>query len=686
LVKRSTIVTVVGLAAAVVLVLGSSVLVSYEITSWNRVKPGVAVLDVPVGGLTLHEAQAKLEPTTLAILDQPLQVQLDQHTWTTSARQLGVHLDPGVLAQSAYAVGRDSAPLSVLQTQVDVLRDGVDVPVSGQADGAELDNLVSQIAAQVDHPAVDAHLALHAEGTIEFTPSATGLQVDQVATRGAIAQALVSGQTQVTPITQTLQPAVTTDQVSAAHDQLQKVLNPQPLQLTAAEYARTLAPSDIQQLITLNQPSGSDPASVTVNTDALQPVVDDITHSVNQDAVNARFTWNGKQLSVIRPSQPGRSVDAQATTDALTAAILAGARSVDLPVATDTPSVTADDGAKLGIHDLIESSTTSFAGSVPEKAYNIKLAAQRLNGVVVPPGATFSFNDEVGPTTLEAGFQWGFGLTTGDNGGAHTVPSVAGGICQVATTLFQPVFWSGYQIEERYWHLYWIPAYTSKNVVGLDATVDEDAGLDFKWINPTNNYVLIQSSTDADHVTFSLYGTKPDWKVQVDPAVITNRVSPDTTPEVEAEPLLPWGRVIPVETARDGFTVVISRHVLAPDGSTLRDLSLKSIYQPGRNVTLVGSGNAPNSSAVTSAVNRLLGSQKPAAAAAPAPVPATPARAAVPAAAPLAAAPAAPATFQTGNGPRTLDQIREELRNAGWGGGSDQDAVATYRRLADAAH
>jgi vancomycin resistance protein YoaR len=77
---------------------------------------------------------------------------------------------------------------------------------------------------------------------------------------------------------------------------------------------------------------------------------------------------------------------------------------------------------------------------------------------------------------------------------------VAGGICQVATTLFQPVFWAGYQLEERYWHLYWIPAYTSHGVLGLDATVDEDAGLDFKWTNTTSNYVLIQSDGDDEKV------------------------------------------------------------------------------------------------------------------------------------------------------------------------------------------
>src|SRR5262249_39615079 len=153
---------------------------------------------------------------------------------------------------------------------------------------------------------------------------------------------------------------------------------------------------------------------VTVNTDALQPLLDEISKSVDKPATNARFTWDGASLGVLRPSQEGRGLDQGAARDALSAQLLSGARTIDLPVVPVPPAVSSDDGgASLGIRELIESSTTSFAGSVPEKAYNIQLAARRLNGVVVPPGGMFSFNAEVGPTTLEAGFKWGFGLTTG---------------------------------------------------------------------------------------------------------------------------------------------------------------------------------------------------------------------------------------------------------------------------------
>ena len=57
---------------------GPSSVVAFELSSWDRVKPGVTVLEVPVGGLTQEQAQAQLAPRALSILDQSVQVQLDQ--------------------------------------------------------------------------------------------------------------------------------------------------------------------------------------------------------------------------------------------------------------------------------------------------------------------------------------------------------------------------------------------------------------------------------------------------------------------------------------------------------------------------------------------------------------------------------------------------------------------------------
>jgi len=660
-VAASTVWKGLGLALGAALVFAVAVAGGYELTTWDRVAPGVSVLDVPVGGLTLEQAQARIAPRTQTILDQQLTLQLDDRTWQTSARSLGVRLDATRLAESAYVIGRDDSPLTRLRAQLDGMRRGVDVPVVEEADGARLDRLVASIAAEVNKPAREAHLSLSDSGEISFGTSETGLLLDQPASRAQIVQALTTGGAQAQLVYRVLTPALTTGQVAAAHEQLERILGTQPVRLTAAEYSRTLEREDVLGLLTLNLPAGAGTASVTLNENAVQPLLDEASRSVAQQPLNARLTWNGTKLTVTRPSKEGRGLDSGAA-EVLMRELLVGTRDITLPVVVVKPEVPADEAlAKLDGPALIEESTTSFKGSVPEKAHNIQLAAARLNGVVVPPHGMFSFNDEVGPTTLEAGFEWGFGLVTGAQGGAHTVPSVAGGICQVATTLFQSVFWGGYQLEERFWHLYWIPNYTSRDVVGLDATVDGDSGLDFKWINPTDDFVLIQASAGAESVTFRLYGRKPPWKVSLDPAVISDRVAPDPTPDVQEEPLLAWGRVVPVETARDGFQVVLTRHVVGTDpAAKTRDLVLKSIYQPGHNVTLVGTGGAPDAASVAAAVERVRGNLQP-------------------------AAPAAPTRYETANGQKTIAQIREELRQAGWGGGSDQDAVATYKRMAEAA-
>ena len=661
--RLSRILLAAGLIVAAGIVFVAAALAGLELSSGERILPGVRVLGLPVGGLTRDAAVATLSPRSVAILDQPIELRAGARQWTTSPRALGARLDPTELASAAYNVGHQGPLAARVREQLRTLQADTDVSVTSSADGGAIETLLARIAADIDRIPKEAVLDLGDDGTITFETSQTGLALDRSGARSLVNSALAEGHPSVVLPTRTLMPAIATDHVADARERLVRMLHdPAPVQLNFTDKTWTLERAELLSMVTLHPAGPASPASVELQDEPLQALVQRAAHDVDQDPREARFTLSNGQLTVLRASRDGRAVNQPAAVDLLKSRIEAGERTVALPVDVVRPAVASEDAASLGIRELIDESTTAFAGAIPEKAHNIQLAAARLNGVVVPPGGTFSFNTEVGPTTLEAGFQWGFGLTTGgQSGGVHTVPSVAGGICQVATTLFQPVFWAGYQLEERYWHLYWIPSYTSRGLVGLDATVDSDAGLDLKWINPTEHPVLIQASTDAEHVTFRLYGQKPPWSVHVDEPLISNRVTADPTPEVQPEPSLPWGRVLAVESARDGFDVVLDRHVLPNDGHPARELVLKSVYAPSHTVTLVGTGGAPDPISVSAAVERVLDSQQPAGAAARA---------------------AGPATYATPNGPRTLAQIRDELRRAGWGGGSDQDALETYNRVA----
>jgi vancomycin resistance protein YoaR len=603
----------------------------FEIANWGKISPGVTVLGMDMGGLSRPEAVAHLLPGVQQQLDRPLDITAadSEQTWHTTARALGLRLNPEELVGAAYDVGRSGSPLDRLGDQMDALFRGRAVTLDNTTDVSALDTALNSMAAQINRVPVDATLSIGKDGTIKANDAQAGAALNIEASREQLNTALNGNSQSITLVIDSVPPAVPDADLQSARDQLDRWLGSDAptLTITFEDQSWQLEHADLAKLVSLSGGARpGQPASVSLNSKALQDWAAGVAKQVDQPVQDARFAFNGGNLKVLRPSAQGRKVDQAALVQSVQDALMSGTTSVQLPVSTVDPSVTEEDAQSMGITELIDKGSTSFAGSVPEKVHNIQLAAERLNGVVVPPGATFSFNDSVGPTTIDAGFEWGFGIESGD-AGPRTVPSVAGGICQVATTLFQPVFWSGYQLEERYWHLYWIPAYTSRGVVGLDVTVDSDSGLDFKWTNTTSTYILIQADTDSSNIYFGLYGNKPPWKVQVDDAKITNRTPPDTTPLAQAEPTLPWGRTLLVETARDGFDAEVVRHVMPTDGSKERDLDLKSSYQPARTVTLVGSKGKPAAASIDTAIQNVLDAQRSRPAAAPAPATTRPATA-----------------------------------------------------------
>src|SRR5262249_51537428 len=159
----------------------------------DRVMPGVRILGVPVGGLAVSEASAELSPRAAALLDQPLTIQFDDKSWSTSPRGMGLQLDPDDLAASAFQVGRNEPPLQLLREQVALLHGGAALSVSRTAAGSEVDALLARIASELDHPAVNAEIGLADDGTINFRPSQPGLEVDRAASRDQIGLALTTG-------------------------------------------------------------------------------------------------------------------------------------------------------------------------------------------------------------------------------------------------------------------------------------------------------------------------------------------------------------------------------------------------------------------------------------------------------------------------------------------------------------
>ena len=171
---------------------------------------------------------------------------------------------------------------------------------------------------------------------------------------------------------------------------------------------------------------------------------------------------------------------------------------MSVPLLLTEPELTT---AKLEANlfkDVLGSGSTTCAGP-SNRWYNIDLAAKRLNGTILLPGETFSYNDTVGPYTLASGYK---AAGTYQNG--QSVDATAGGICQLSSNLYWVTLKANLEIVERHKHQFnggYMP------VIGTDATVWSDQ-LDFRFQNNTDYPIKIESYLDKNHkLHVTIYGT-----------------------------------------------------------------------------------------------------------------------------------------------------------------------------------
>jgi vancomycin resistance protein YoaR len=246
-----------------------------------------------------------------------------------------------------------------------------------------------------------------------------------------------------------------------------------------------------------------------------------------------------------------------------------------LPARYTPPKPSLRDLYALGVRAHLATGETDFRGSHPNRVHNLRLAASRLDGLLVPQGA-FSFNRAVGEVSEKTGYKEAYVIV-----GDRTEQGVGGGLCQVSTTLFRAVYLAGLPILERYPHSYLVRYYTPP---GLDASVYQPYR-DFRFANDTPGHLYIQVSVQGTKLRFHLFGTK-DREVRLEGPTLTDRKPP--LPERRIlDPSLPPGAVKQVDFAAEGMTVVWKRTVRYRDGKERKE-TLRSTYQPWGAVYLVG--------------------------------------------------------------------------------------------------
>jgi vancomycin resistance protein YoaR len=490
-----------------------------------------------------------------------------------------------------------TVPPSTLRTWLQISTDAAGAPVvADKLDEAKLTSFVQGLAADLKRDPKDAVLALPNYATsASLTPDVAGQQLNVAASLPLAQAAAADGDTRSAELTLDSVPAaVSAAMLQPLKDQLDAAMR-DGLTLSGGGKTYQITGRRLALILYVDpSPAGAAaPYQITVTDRDLARLAAQVADDVDVPAQNATYRLVNNQITLVHQPADGIRVDQDKTAAAIKDAILNSKKTADLTLITVKPQFAATDQAnQILTPDLLQADSTYYGGSSPERNWNVTLGAQKLDGWLIPPGGTFSTNDALGELTLDAGFKMGWAILV-QAGNATTIPSEAGGICQVATTLFHPVFWAGLPIVERHHHSYWIASYGLKplGMQGLDATISPPDS-DFRFKNTTGNWLLIRAIGDHQNVRVELWGTNPGWKVKVDQPVITNVVRTDHTPRQQTSDKLPAGRKVMVEHAQDGFTSDIHRQVFDKTGAKIDDWHAQGTYLPSHDTYVTGTGPA----------------------------------------------------------------------------------------------
>ncbi len=573
----------------------------YQSIFTDRIYLGVSVNGIELGGYTVQEARAIVRNSFNDYQLRPLVLRAGDRNWQATPQQLGMSVNVDSTVAQAYLLGRAGTNRDQLIEPFLLARDGAAVtePVIW-VDQGRIRLLLERIAREIEEPPREARLSLKPDQKIAVVADKPGKRLDIDRSAEQVEAALRSASPgPVDLVILDVQPVVSAQILEEARRQATVMLSG-PLVLRLGDKSWTWRREKIASVLGISDVldmDGRRTAQVSIDDKALTAELELLRGEIQVEPENARFDFANGRMVPIYPGRPGSALDVGAALKSTKEALLREENhEVVLPTRSVQPAIAAEDGPMLGIRELIQEASTVYGGTLPERMHNVELAAARLHGVVLAPGQTFSFNEAVGEVSYRSGYKKGYGITQSE-GEVITIPSEGGGICQVATTLFQSVFWAGLPVVERNWHLYWIPRYgrAPNGITGLDATVDQvfDKNynllyeVDFKFQNNTGNYLLIQTEADKEHIYFRLYGTKPNWSVIVEEPIIKDEVKANPTPVREPDESLEPGEEIVLEAAHDGFRVVLKRVVMRDD-QIINEQTFASTYKPSRNYSIFG--------------------------------------------------------------------------------------------------
>ena len=245
--------------------------------------------------------------------------------------------------------------------------------------------------------------------------------------------------------------------------------------------------------------------------------LDAIYNEIHKEPINAYYTQNPYR---VIPSENG--LDFGISLEEAKQLLQEEKDEYTIPLKVLYPSVTTNMIGTEAFPDLLSDFSTKYSASNRNRTTNLILAANKINGTVLMPGETFSYNKTVGARTIAAGYKEAPIYVSG-----KVEDGLGGGICQITTTLYNAVLYANLEVTERSNHQF-VPSYAGAS---RDATVVYGA-IDFKFKNNREYPIKITCSVSNGIANFKIFGLKSenDYEVQ-----ITSRITRTTSNAIYSE-------------------------------------------------------------------------------------------------------------------------------------------------------
>jgi vancomycin resistance protein YoaR len=565
----------VFLVAALVIAVAGVALLARAYTLRDSVLPGVTVAGVDVGGLAPADARARIDAEVGARLDEPVEIVVGGKSLRVTPSNI-FQVDGAASQRAAYDSARESlsARLGALAVPFAVHRDVqpvLRVHESGRA------ALADELAALTKR-AVSARVSMEGKEAV-VVPGREGTTIDGEAVLASLRETALAGLPSFELQLQSVEPPISTEAAERAATTARTIAAaPVRLELKGEGDIGRLGRVQLASLVRFEPKAGAvnvvlDPAGIEGK---LHPLVKPFTRKPE----DATLRVSGDRAYVVK-AKNGTTLDVKGAQGAIyEAGNGPGRRLAVLGLTPLAPALTTKDAKALGISERISTFTTDMGVSSPNRIWNVHLLGNYLEGTIVKAGGTFSYNEVVGPRTIERGFREGQMIF-----GGVLIPSIGGGVCQTATTIFNAAFEAGLPVSERHNHSWYISHYP----MGRDATVSW-GGPDLVFKNDLKHAILIDVSYTDTTFTISFYGTKQGRKVTSTTADPTNYTQPKM--HYAIDPTAAPGSKTVVAGGGPGFDTNVHRKVYE-HGKLIREDDFFTRYTPENPTTVYGPGGKP---------------------------------------------------------------------------------------------